>query len=521
MTAIPRAAKRLGRLRPGAATILMGLALLSLVAAGAVAAKPKEGGGEEKAKPAAKQPREPSVEQKLDRYPVRLREPLKYGDDLVEVTEARTLRRRYRHWGDWDGEVADYLAQARQAMRAAGRTPKIIRVGCVFFDDARLVCPKIPGADGKPLEAAYTTPESFRRQMRDDVCPRYGDFMEAFSGGEVRLEWTFVTVPGLVWTFDGPKNPSKNPAMSFQPRAIAAAFEQALAKHATDGIQMWVLCGGPPVPVNPVDAKQRVAGPPYGISYTQWKLHQGYSLVVTAPHLALLVHEFNHRYLDNLESIEGVQLTMFHGLAMLGYEGGDCGYDDLLNTYRSVYQYLIRPAMHRRFTVVEENKTPREPFTGRAYAWADVADDLWFRLPELGSKELATLTGIPSLEIAGDRRERHRLVRVAEEDRGKVHSPLVSAGDDADTAVNNLLSLATESCGVLATETGLWLIVRPDLADVYVEMGRVSGRGDPPLAVYGWINQGIRPLVVLRAEPTVAVPDVELGYFRGLETPDR
>jgi len=454
-------------------------------------------------------PSEPTLREKLTRYPVRLREPLKFGDDLIEVTEARTLRRRYRHWGDWDREVADHLAEARRAMQAAGRTPRAIRVGCVFFDGARLVCPMIPGSDGRPLEAAYTTPASFRERMQADTCPRYGDFMEAFSGGEVRLEWTFVTVPGLVWTFAG----AKDPALSFQPRAIAAAFEQALAEHAADGIQMWVLCGGPPVPLNPADPKQRVAGPPYGISYTQWKLHEGYSLVVTAPHLPLLVHEFNHRYLDNLESIEGVQLTLFHGLAMLGYEAGDCGYDDLLNTYRSVYQHLIRPAMHRRFTLVAENETPREPFTGRAYAWADVADDLWFRLPELGSRDLATLTGLPSLEIVGDRRDRHRLFRVGDDDRPKVRSPLVPAGGDADTAVNNLLSLATESCAVLATETGHWLVVRPDLADLYVEMGRMSGRGGGPLAVHGWINQGVRPLVVLRAETTLPVPDAEIDYL--------
>ena len=93
----------------------------------------------------------------------------------------------------------------------------------------------------------------------------------------------------------------------------------------------------------------------------------------------------------------------------------------------------------------------------------------------------------------------------------------VEVGDDADTRVNNLLALATESCAVLATETGHWLVVRPDLADLYVDMGRVSGRGGEPLAAYGWVNQGIRPLVVLRAEPTRAVPDVEIDYFQCLE----
>ena len=48
--------------------------------------------------------------------------------------------------------------------------------------------------------------------------------------------------------------------------------------------------------------------------------------------LPLIVHEVNHRYLDNLDSIEGVKLTMFHGLNQMGYEGGDLGYDRLVVT---------------------------------------------------------------------------------------------------------------------------------------------------------------------------------------------
>ena len=46
-----------------------------------------------------------------------------------------------------------------------------------------------------------------------------------------------------------------------------------------------------------------------------------------------MVHEFNHRYLDNLDSLEGLRLTMFHGLANLGYTDVDVGYPHLLNTY--------------------------------------------------------------------------------------------------------------------------------------------------------------------------------------------
>ena len=71
---------------------------------------------------------------------------------------------------------------------------------------------------------------------------------------------------------------------------------------------------------------------------------------MSAPDVGLMVHEFNHRYLDNLTALEGIQLTMFHGLANLGYGGSDVGYPHLLNTYRSVYLYLIRRDMWRRFT---------------------------------------------------------------------------------------------------------------------------------------------------------------------------
>ena len=76
------------------------------------------------------------------------------------------------------------------------------------------------------------------------------------------------------------------------PVVVESAFAQAAA-----------------TPLNPAEAGQRVAGPPYGISYTQWQLFDAYSIVICAPHVPLVVHEVNHRYLDNLEAIEGVKLA--------------------------------------------------------------------------------------------------------------------------------------------------------------------------------------------------------------------
>ena len=48
--------------------------------------------------------------------------------------------------------------------------------------------------------------------------------------------------------------------------------------------------------------------------------------------------------------------------------------------------------MWRRYTITTPNHTPREPFTGKAYTWAEVQTDCWFKLPQLGNAELAQLT---------------------------------------------------------------------------------------------------------------------------------
>ena len=67
---------------------------------------------------------------------------------------------------------------------------------------------------------------------------------------------------------------------------------------------------------------------------------------------------------------------------------------------------------------------------------------------------------------------------------------------------------------MLRTATGHWLFVRPDLADLYVEMLTTGDKPAAPLPVYGYVLEGVRPLIVLRAPPDLPVPVNELGYFR-------
>ena len=437
--------------------------------------------------------------------------PLAYGKDWVEVRPDHTLGRRYRHRGDWPAEVRDYLAEAEAQAAARPGSPRCLKLGCVFLKDARISFPAIAGADGTPLEATYSTPADFEEKMRAQATRDYADFIFAFSGGEVRVEWTFETVTNIHWVQEG-----SNPNWGCQPKAAGPQLERALARHRGAEIGMWVFCAGKPLTRNAAEPKQQMQGVGGGVSYTQWKLLEGYSLVTSVPDIGFLVHEINHRYLDNLEAIEGIKLTQFHGLGRLGYEENDLGYPQLLNTYRSVYLYIVRRDMWRRFTLTESNRVPREPCRGQAYRWNDVKHDCWFQLPELKEAELARLTGLPTLKMDAQKNTDYRLYTVAEEDRGKVLSPYTTVGVERDTQLNNLLALHTESCAVLKTATGHWLFVRPDLADLYVDMGGISGRGLAPLPVYGYLLEGIRPLLLLRAPPELPVPPQELGYFRPL-----
>lgn len=53
-------------------------------------------------------------------------------------------------------------------------------------------------------------------------------------------------------------------------------------------------------------------------------------------------------------------------------------------------------------------------------------------------------------------------------------------------------------------------MVRPEVADVYVH---AAARGTV-LEAAGWLNEGVQPLLVLRAPPELPIPAREIGYFR-------
>ena len=452
-------------------------------------------------------------------YPADYRAPLAYGQDFVEVTGDGVLRGRYRFWGNWDKEFASYEADAKAAAKARGTPCRRVTMGCVFLQDATITLQNVSGGDGKPMTATYSTPQDFRDAMNSQCMKEYSDYMFTWSGGELEVDWVVETLSDMHWVQTG-----KQTGWGCQPKALGEQVLNALEKYKDRGVCMWMFCAGRPETSNPIadpnnkrKKPQGIGAPPYGISYTVWPLYGGRTLVISRPLIGLMVHEFNHRYLDNLRDLEGVALTRFHGLAAFGFSA--CGFPEPLDhaAYRFTYQYIIPRGMWRRFTVTTPNTTPKERFSGKAYAWADVKDDCWFRLPDLTDADLAKLTGIPSVKITGDRSAKQDECRAWAVDAGdaaKVSSPYAAQPAEKETALNNILKMQSESCAVLKTATGQWLLVKKELADVYVDMLKISGKGDQPLPVYGYVNRDVLPLLLVKAPAEMAVPACEEGYFR-------
>lgn len=493
---------------------------ITAIAVGLLASSAVGAAADAKAKkPAAKGPARKAKEPVPSAYPADYRAPLAFGRDFVEVAGDGVLRGRYRFWGDWNKEFASYLADAKAAAKARGTPCRKVTMGCIFLKNATITLQDVKGGDGKPMTATYSTPQKFIDEMMGQCMKEYSDYMFAWSGGELEVEWVVETLENMHWVQTG-----NNMGWGCQPKALGDQVLKALEKYKDRGVCMWMFCAGRPETSNPlVDAAgknkkaQGIGGPPFGISYTAWPLHGGYTLVISGPFVGLMVHEFNHRYLDGMREHEGVALTRFHGLAALGFSR--CGFPSMLDhaTYRFTYQYIIPRDMWRRFTITEQNKTPKETFSGKAYAWDDVKYDCWFKLPDLTDADLAKLTGIPSVKIEGDRtakEEECRTWTVAAGDAAKVLSPYVAKPAEQETALNNVMKVRAESCAVLKTATGQWLLVKKELTDVYVDMLKLSGKGNQPLPVYGYVNRDVLPLVLIKAPAEMAVPGCEEGYFR-------
>lgn len=464
-------------------------------------------------------------------YPADFRPPIAYGKDIVGVTPEGAVSIRCRAWNDvWGKNLESYLAEAKEKAAARGtQTKKVVFAAPIQKNTEVTAGPDILGIDGKPLRGRYSMPEAQQESLRREAR-KIADFFYAASEGEVTLEFIFPVLDGLKVG-----NAKGKAILSIWPRGLQDQLLPMLKPYENAGVIMWIFVSGRvEVENSKVDAKgnptQKFGNGPFGISYPAFALYGGYCQATTAASAGLWVHEFNHRWLDGLKSHEGVALTRNHSLGQLGFAPGH----SLDEGYFATYRYIIRPAMWKRFSITTPNHTPLEPFSGKAYAWADVQDDCWFKLPELHNAELVQLTGIGSFEIDITYGGGARLLKVAGADRSRVLSTYIEppvpvkvkkgqtpppgpAPEPIPVQLDNYIETGKESCAVVQTAAGQWLFVSANVADLYADMLKISGKGREAVPVYGYVNEGVLPLLVFKAPAGLALPTCEEGYFRNVQ----
>lgn len=510
------------------------LAVWTMAAGGAArAAKPVRKAPQASSRPADPEDHAEPLEGKPDKggkgvYPADWRPPIDCGRDQVGVRPEGALSVRYRgNWNNiWGKAMESYLAEAKQNAAARGtRTKKVVFAAPILKNCEVVAGDGTLGSDGKPLRGLYTMSQAQQEHLRAEAG-RLADFFYAASDGEVTVEVIFPLIDGLKVN-TGPEKAT----FVIWPKGLQDQLLPMLKPYENAGVIMWIFVTGDPEVANAtVDAKgkkQRFGRGPYGISFTAWPLYGGYTMSTTAASAGLWVHEFNHRYLDGLKNHEGIALTRPHALGHLGFAPGH----NLDEVYFATYRHIIRPAMWKRFSITTPNHTPREPFSGKAYEWKSVRDDCWFKLPELHHAELAMLTGVDSMEIDIQYGGQARLLRVAQADRPKVLSTYIqppvpvkikkgqapspgAAPASVPVQLDNYLDTARESCAVVKTATGTWLMVSANMADLYADMLTISGKGDTSVPVYGYVNEGVLPLLVFKAPADGGLPTCEEGFFR-------
>ena len=445
----------------------------------------------------------PQVKAGLEEYPRSLPAPLAYGKDFFEVSPQNTIGRRFRFWGDYEKELQSYLAEARTSVKRRDTTPRKMKMAAVFFKDLRVPSLKHTDAAGQPLVGVLSTSDDAVENLMKG-CREFSDFMLAFTQGEIEVDWQREVIHERI-DYPGRKG-------AFWPRAIGDQLNRVLKKHEASKIDMWVFFPqGNVITAGKTDRRLQHGG----IAYPEWRLYGAPTISLGPSGAGWIGHEMIHQLFDmNLPRSEGIRLTAIHGSGPQGYHGSDLGWPRLMCTYRNYYLHLYRRDMWRRFSIRDVHNTPREAFSGNSYVWSEVKHDCWFKLPQLGKTELARLTGLPGLVIEAPERKPYDLLTVPERDRPKVLSPYIAEADENDVNLNNQISTLSESAAVLCTATGHWLLVTVEHVDLYVDMLKMADKSGPPLPVYGYVLEGLRPLVLIKAPSDLPVPSHELGYFR-------
>ncbi|MCY2929401.1 MAG: chitobiase/beta-hexosaminidase C-terminal domain-containing protein [Planctomycetota bacterium] len=410
--------------------------------------------------------------------------PLPYNGEFVEVTAANTLRNRYASL-DFAKDMAFYLDQATKAAAKTGKTGsmtiKQVLIREIFLvDDA-----------GKPL-AVCKLPEGFFTQIAEHE-KAFADFVFSSSNGAMKVK--------------------------FAPAEIVDKVNYTVGKLGAN----WWFNPKNLHEANPIDNPKGIISPEYGGKAYGSEEMAGARLNTLNDHeIARSVHEWQHHIFDTtIQETEHITVTRGHGLIDAGYawnaltwgpKFGTLNVGPCLAYYRDCNRYYNRRDMWLRWRLRPAHNIPHEPFSGKAYAWADVTDDMWFKLPQLDSAALRALTGLPMIRVnAPD----SALVLDVGTGEGLL-SPMLAGEIKTDTTLNNAVNFFEESAAYLRTPTGQWVFVKPQIADVYVDMLALRGKAAKPLVVYGYILEGCKALVAIKLPDDLPVPTDEVSFFRPL-----
>jgi len=448
----------------------------------------------------ATKPRKPR--RRKQAYVPELKDPLAYGNEFVEVTEHNTFRRRY-HDLDYEKDLAFYMKEAKA--NAKLHEPNTMKMLMVFCKDIRVTSEELKDENGDPVSGVNSASDEVIKNAPADL-QQMADLVFAYSRGAIKVEWQIEVIKETLHHNTAAKAPKTG--WWFNPTSIVDELMEPLAKYKDAGIDfMFFHCGAAIV-----DEDTRFNIVHGGMAWSEGWIYGARTLTVSKTKLQLVTHEWLHHIVDiNIVRIEGLQLWRMHASGVLGFGKNDLGWAGHLAAYTVRVRYFYPRDMWRRWDLHKE-PGPKEPFTDKAYAWDDVKYDCWLKLPELGNAELAQLTGLKTLEIVPTPKESYTFFKVAPDET--LASPRTDDAKPEDASLNNVIAFTRESAAVLHTKTGHWLFVKPDLANLYVDMPRFHKGTYSPLPVYGYVLEGFKPLIVIKAPASLKVPANELGYFK-------
>jgi len=431
-----------------------------------------------------------------------LREPLAYNGELVEVTQQNTLRQRY-HSYDFAKDLAFYLERAKKS--GDGRKPGKMRILQVLIREIDLI-------DSKGQVAAVCKiPDSFVTEAKE-YEKAFSDFVYASSDGAMVVEF----LPAKIIDKVKYNNGDLGAQWWFNPKGAEGELEFLKDFKAGDADFMFFFL----TIAKRVDNSQDLYPGYGGMAYGSEEIKGARFVALNDHEIARGVHEWQHHIFDTtIQETENMTVTRSHGLIDAGYAWNALNWGPLYGTlnvgpclayYRDCNLYYQTRDMWERWRLRPAHNMPHEMFAGKAYKWADVKGDYWFKLPQLWTAELQKLTGLKMVQVTAA--DGTMVFDVG--DGADLSSPRLIGDVKNDAVLNNAINLFHETAAFLKTPTGKWLFVKPQVADLYVDLLRVQGKPAQPLPVYGYVLEGYKALLAIKLPDDTPVPADELSLFR-------